>query len=119
VLGGEPLRSLRISPVTGSRQRPGRKKVIAMKRTTVEDVMTARVVAVKKDASFKEMVVKMREFRVSAFPVVDHEGRVIGVVSEADMLNKEADLAGPGPLSSILRFRDRELMTSLPRGDRA
>ncbi len=51
-------------------------------------------------------------------------GRVIGVVSEADMLNKEADLAtGPGPLASVLRFRDHdkaagvtaaELMTSPP-----
>jgi CBS domain-containing protein len=124
VLGGEPLRSLRIVPVTGSRQRLERKKVIAMKRTTVEDVMTTRVVAVTKDASFKEMIIKIRELRISAFPVVDHEGRVIGVVSEADMLNKEADLAADvGPLANILRFRDRpksaavtagELMTSPP-----
>ena len=34
---------------------------------------------------------------------------MIGVVSAADMLNKEADLAtGPEPLSSLLRFGDRE-----------
>lgn len=94
-----------------------------MKRL-VRDVMTARVVAVKKTASFKEMILQMRKFRVSAFPVIDDAGRVIGVVSQADMLNKEADLAtGPVPLSSVLRFRDREkaagvtaaeLMTSPP-----
>lgn len=73
--------------------------------STVKDVMTTRVVAVKKAASFKEMVVKMRDSRVSAFPVIDDAGRVIGVVSEADMLNKEADLAaGPGTLASLLRF---------------
>jgi CBS domain-containing protein len=88
-----------------------------MKRTTVGDVMTTRVVAVKKDASFKEMVIKLREFRISAFPVVDDEGRVIGVVSEADMLNKEADLAGPGPLSSILRFRDHEKSAAVTAGE--
>src|SRR5690242_13116056 len=94
-----------------------------MKRC-VADVMTTRVVAVRKTASFKEMIALMRKFRVSAFPVLDDAGRVIGVISQADMLNKEADLAtGPGPLSSILRFRDHEkaagvtaaeLMTSPP-----
>jgi len=71
--------------------------------------MTTQVVAVRRAASFKEMVVTMRDSRVSAFPVLDDAGRVIGVVSEADMLNKEADLAsGPGTLSSLLRFGDRE-----------
>lgn len=111
--------AVRIVPVAGSRASvPREKKVIAMKRTTVEDVMTARVVAVKKDASFKEMIVKMREFRISAFPVVDHEGRVIGVVSEADMLNKEADLAADvGPLASILRFRDHEKSAAVTAGE--
>lgn len=93
-------------------------------KSTVKDVMTTHVVAVKRTASFKEMIVRMRKSRVSAFPVVDDAGRVIGVVSQADMLNKEADLApGPGPLSGILRFRDHEkalgvtaadLMTSPP-----
>jgi CBS domain-containing protein len=97
---------------------PREKKVIAMKRTTVGDVMTTRVVAVKKDASFKEMIIRMREFRISAFPVVDHEGRVIGVVSEADMLNKEADLAADvGPLASILRFRDHEKSAAVTAGE--
>jgi CBS domain-containing protein len=93
-------------------------------KSTVKDVMTTHVVAVRKTASFKEMIVRMRKSRVSAFPVIDDAGRVIGVVSQADMLNKEADLApGPKPLSSILRFRDHEkalgvtaaeLMTSPP-----
>ena len=93
-------------------------------KSCVRDVMTARVVSVRKTASFKEMIVLMRKFRVSAFPVIDDAGRVIGVVSQADMLNKEADLAtGAGPLSGILRFRDHdkaagvtaaELMTAPP-----
>jgi CBS-domain-containing membrane protein len=59
-------------------------------RSTVEDVMTTQVVAVQEDASFKEMVAQMRQARISAFPLIDREGKVIGVVSEADMLNKTA-----------------------------
>ena len=77
--------------------------------STVKDVMTTQVVAVRPTASFKEMVVKMRRARASALPVVDGEDRVIGVVSEADMLNKEADLnTEPGTLSGLLRFGERE-----------
>jgi CBS domain containing-hemolysin-like protein len=52
--------------------------------------MTTRVVSVRKDTSFREMAAALREHRVSAFPVVDADGKVIGVVSEADMLTKEA-----------------------------
>ena len=61
-----------------------------MKATTVRDVMTPSVVAVRQEADFKEMVHVMRNHRVSAFPVLDAADRVIGVVSEADLLLKEA-----------------------------
>jgi CBS domain-containing protein len=64
--------------------------VIAVKVTTVKDVMTTSVVAVRENADFKEMVTVMRSRRVSAFPVIDDSDRVIGVVSEADLLLKEA-----------------------------
>jgi CBS domain-containing protein len=77
--------------------------------STVKDVMTTQVVAVGPTAGFKEMVVKMRRSRASALPVVDGEGRVIGVVSEADMLDKEADLGKqPETLSGLLRFGQLE-----------
>jgi CBS domain-containing protein len=38
---------------------------------------------------FKEIVARLAEHRVSAAPVVDEAGRVLGVVSEADLLLKE------------------------------
>ena len=66
-------------------------------KTSVKEIMTTQVVAVKLGASFKEMAAALRENRISAFPVIDDEGKVIGVVSEADMLAKEvlnADHAG-------------------------
>jgi CBS domain-containing protein len=64
-----------------------------MKETAVEDIMTTRVVAVREEATFKEMVAALRGSRVSAFPVLDGIDRVIGVVSEADLLAKEASPA--------------------------
>jgi CBS domain-containing protein len=76
----------------------------------VRDVMSTHVVAVKKDAPFKEMAARLRQYRVSAFPVVDDDRKVIGVVSEADLLTKEALVAGaglqPGPISGLLHRKE-------------
>ena len=63
----------------------------------VSDVMTQTVVAVGPDATFKEIVATMRKWRVSALPVLEGDGRVIGVVSEADLLRKEEYRDSPLP----------------------
>lgn len=77
--------------------------------TTVRDIMTARVIAVREDATFKEMAAMLRASRISAFPVISAVGKVVGVVSEADLLPKEAAQDGePGWLDGILHHRDRE-----------
>ena len=85
--------------------------------TTVKDVMTTRVIWVKKDATFREMAAALREYRVSAFPVVDDDQKVIGVVSEADMLNKEALDDEPGMISGILHRRDQAKAHGITAGD--
>ncbi|WP_416223330.1 CBS domain-containing protein [Streptomyces hygroscopicus] len=51
--------------------------------------MTRAVVAVGRDAPFKDIARLMEQWKVSALPVLEGEGRVIGVVSEADLLPKE------------------------------
>lgn len=56
----------------------------------VEDVMTSDVVTVGETAGYKDIIVVMRERRVSAVPVLDSAGHLAGVVSEADLLLKEA-----------------------------
>jgi CBS-domain-containing membrane protein len=87
----------------------------------VKDVMTGEVVAVRRDVSFKEMAARLREYRVSAFPVIDENRRVIGVVSEADLLAKEA-LAGehagiPAAITGILHHKDHQKAEGLTAGD--
>ncbi|MEV4624234.1 CBS domain-containing protein [Asanoa sp. NPDC049573] len=59
-----------------------------MRQWTVEDVMTRDVVSVAPDASYREVVNALIDRAVSAAPVVDAVGRVVGVVSEADLLHK-------------------------------
>jgi CBS domain-containing protein len=52
--------------------------------------------------SFREIVTKLRECRVSAFPVLDADGKAIGVVSEADLLVKEAMPDEPNVIWGLL-----------------
>ncbi|WP_330300670.1 CBS domain-containing protein [Streptomyces sp. NBC_00503] len=60
-----------------------------MKRLrTVNDVMTHAVISVDRGAPFKDIVEAMRQWRISALPVLSEDGRVAGVVSEADLLLK-------------------------------
>jgi CBS-domain-containing membrane protein len=66
-----------------------------MKNRTVGDVMTSAVVMVQDSASFKEIVRRMEASGVSALPVVDAEGRLVGIVSEADLLLKEEHALKP------------------------
>ncbi|MEU9477539.1 CBS domain-containing protein [Streptomyces sp. NPDC048191] len=67
----------------------------------VHDVMTSPVVALRGGAAFKDIVRVMREWHVSALPVLDDAGRVVGVVSEADLLPAreygDAGIGRPGP----------------------
>ncbi|MEU5055153.1 CBS domain-containing protein [Streptomyces sp. NPDC001939] len=55
----------------------------------VSDVMTHTVATVGRRAPFKDIVHLMQEWRISALPVIEGEGRVVGVVSEADLLTRE------------------------------
>jgi CBS domain-containing protein len=59
-----------------------------MKRWYVGDVMTRKVIAVAADMGYKEIADLMVRHSVSAVPVIDGDRRVLGVVSEADLLAK-------------------------------
>ncbi len=69
---------------------------------TVGDVMTTRVIAVKRSADYKEICSVLRQYGVSACPVINDAGQVVGVVSEADLLYKVAD---PDLPSGMIRLR--------------
>ncbi|MER7467257.1 CBS domain-containing protein [Streptomyces sp. NPDC097981] len=74
---------------------------------TVADVMTKKVVAVTRSAEFKEIVTAIERWKVTALPVIEGEGRVVGVVSEADHLPKEEfHEHRPGMIGQMRRLAD-------------
>jgi CBS domain-containing protein len=62
-----------------------------MRRARVEDVMTRPVVAVTETTPYKTIVATLIKHDVGAVPVLDSVGHVKGIVSDADLVLKEAD----------------------------
>lgn len=57
------------------------------RRVMVRDVMTRNVIHVRDDADIAEVTNLLSENRISGLPVVDGGGRVVGVITEADVLS--------------------------------
>jgi CBS domain-containing protein len=73
---------------------------------TVRDVMTANVASVGPDASLKQVAELLVERGVSGVPVVDADRRVLGVVSEADIIVKAVTRPAAGNILAQLSGRE-------------
>ncbi|MCU7826260.1 CBS domain-containing protein [Kitasatospora sp. DSM 101779] len=88
-----------------------------MRHRSVAEVMTRQVVAVPPGAGLREIAATLAVHRISAVPVVDPSDRPIGVVSEADLLHRQAvqddpDEARTLPLPDADAATARELMST-------
>jgi CBS domain-containing protein len=74
--------------------------------TTVRDVMTTSVLTAHRSTPLKEVARLLLENRISGVPVVDVDGAVLGVVSEADfLLRRDGDRHGSARTSVAFRHR--------------
>jgi len=77
-------------------------------RWRVGDVMTTKVVSVTRHSDYHDIARLLHEHHLTAVPVITPEGRVAGVVSEADLLRKqELHESGDREPSWLLRPTDR------------
>jgi CBS domain-containing protein len=73
-----------------------------MKNLTVADMMTARVVVARAAMPLKEAASVLATHHISALPVLDPDDRLVGMVSERDLLAKQAH-----PLPEPVRWWQR------------
>ena len=74
----------------------------------VQEVMTREVVAVRERPPFHDLVRLLAKHRVSALPVVDGSGRVVGIVSESDLFLRQVEPIRDG-CGRLLEGRRRRL----------
>lgn len=77
--------------------------------TKVQDLMTREVFTVKPETPFKDVIETLLRHDVSGVPVVDEEGRLLGIVTEADLVSKEG--------FTSLRRRPLQALVDLVTGD--
>lgn len=75
---------------------------------TVQDVMTRDVVTVEETTPYKTVADLLAVRQISAVPVIDADGRVAGVASEADLLHKVEFEGGTVTGSFFERRRQRQ-----------
>ncbi|MFC8513231.1 CBS domain-containing protein [Streptomyces sp. NPDC057257] len=78
-----------------------------MKHNKVGSVMATEVVRAEYGTPFKEVARRLGEHRISGLPVVDEDDKVIGVISETDLMIRQADT--PDPYEPKKRFRPARL----------
>src|SRR5207245_764823 len=79
------------------------REVQAMK---IQDAMTTEVKTARPEMSLKDVAAILAEHRISGLPVVDEEGQVLGVISEADILVKERAEVPYRGLRALLHHRE-------------
>jgi CBS domain-containing protein len=79
------------------------------------DVMTSPVATVRPDTSIPEVARLLTERRISGAPVVDEHGNLLGIITESDLLFKEAGPAGLPKVAFYLPARSHEIQQQVRR----
>ncbi len=79
------------------------------KKTRVEEVMSAPLKTVGRKTDLETVAEKMRDYNVDRLPVTGEDGRIIGIITERDLVRTEPDL--------ILITREKRVLESI-RGQR-
>jgi CBS domain-containing protein len=86
-----------------------------MAELAAREIMTENVITIKKDSSIEELSEVLLKNKISGVPVVDSDGKIAGIVTEADIIVQDTDLHFPRYfklldgiiyLDSLNRFRD-------------
>ena len=78
----------------------------------VKNRMTTPALTVTPEASFQDALKLMRDHKFRRIPVVDHDGKLVGIVSERDLLH-----ASPSPATSLSVWEVNYLLWKLKVGD--
>jgi CBS-domain-containing membrane protein len=77
---------------------------------TARDIMTREVVTIRPEASVEELAKLLEERLIGGVPVLDQNGRLVGVVTQSDLVQRSRNLELP-PALNIL---DLHLFLEMP-----
>ncbi len=80
-----------------------------------KQVMTSKVVTIGPEATLAEAIQVLLDQKISGMPVVDASGRLVGIISEKDMLNFA--FSGNLALTKVEEAMTREIVSFSPETD--
>ncbi len=66
-----------------------------MNTKTAKDIMTQDVIVAKKDDSLANVAKLLIKEKIGGLPVVDNSNKVVGIISETDIMKKETYIESP------------------------
>ena len=61
----------------------------------VKDIMVKEVITIQEDASVEELSELLIKNKISGVPVIDSDGKLVGIATEGDLIIKDSDLHFP------------------------
>jgi len=75
-----------------------------------EDIMTKKVITVHEDQSVRELAKLLAEHKISGVPVVDMKGKIVGIVTESDLIDRAKKVHIP----TVMRLFDAFVFLESP-----
>ncbi|MDH3327787.1 MAG: CBS domain-containing protein [Desulfobulbaceae bacterium] len=75
-----------------------------------KDIMTTEVITVEEDRSVKELAKILAENKISGVPVVDNQGKIVGIVTESDLIDRAKKVHIP----TVMRLFDSFVFLESP-----
>jgi CBS domain-containing protein len=70
---------------------------------SARDIMTTKVLTVRPETSISDLSKTLENRKIGGLPVVDKDGRLVGVITQSDLVERARDLELP-PAINILDF---------------
>jgi len=67
----------------------------------IKDVMTGKVITVTTADSVEKCAKLLQENEISGLPVVDEEGKIVGMITEGDLIRRASRIEAPGYLEIL------------------
>jgi CBS-domain-containing membrane protein len=71
------------------------------------DILTHEVISIAPTASIRDAARLLSDYHISGAPVVDARGRMVGIVTEADLISKEGGTVGEIMTERVISVAER------------
>jgi len=66
-----------------------------MAELLAKDIMTKKVITINQDASIEELSNLLLDNKISGVPVIDNDGKIVGIATEGDIIIRDTDMHFP------------------------